>query len=106
MSHQIGYSLIFDSHYDFGKVLLCVIGDRLTTDRDTIYYARFCHLLFSYCFPNVPFANADTIDPIRLNKRVFKDIISRDGKKTTLPPLRIPAQATQLLIDNLPTMYN
>lgn len=53
MTQQIGYSLIYDTHYDFCKVLLNFIGDRLSADRETVYYVRFCLLLFNYRFPNV-----------------------------------------------------
>lgn len=39
MTQQIGYSLIFGYHYDFGRNLLTVIGDRITYDKTKIYYS-------------------------------------------------------------------
>lgn len=57
------------------------IGDRLSADRNMIYYARFCQLIFSYYCPNLPVLNAEKIKGFKLNKRAFKDPISRDGKK-------------------------
>lgn len=81
----------------------CVsLGDRLSADRSTMYYARFCQLIFSYWFSNVLVQNADKNDGFRINKRDFKDLIFRDGKKIQLPPLKVRAQARQFLIDNLP----
>lgn len=50
MSQQNGYSLIFYTHSDFGRILLCFISGELSVDIGTIYYARFCQLIFNY-FP-------------------------------------------------------
>lgn len=105
MTQQIGYSLLYDTHYDFGNVLLNFLGDRLSVDRRTVYYARLCQLLFSYCFPNVEIGEADKIYVSKLNKRAFKYLVSRDGKKLNIPNLRIPTQAKKLLIAKLPTVY-
>lgn len=41
MSQNIGYSPNCNTHYDFGRILLCFIADRLCADKDTLYYARF-----------------------------------------------------------------
>lgn len=41
MSQNIGYSPICNTHYDFGRIVLFFIGDRICADRDTVYYARF-----------------------------------------------------------------
>lgn len=53
MSQQVGHSLIFDTHYDFGRISLCFIGDKLTVDRNIVYYARFCQLIFNFCYLDV-----------------------------------------------------
>lgn len=54
----------------------------------------------------IVFLMLQLLNVFQLNKRSFKDLISKDRKKANhLPPLRLPAQARRLLIQHLPTVY-
>lgn len=62
ITQQIGYSLIFDTYYDFGRILLYFIGDKLIADRVIVYYARFGQLIFSYYCRNVDIPKSEEIE--------------------------------------------
>lgn len=47
----------------------------------------------------------EKIEVLQINKRAFKDLISKDGKKINLPALRIPAHARKMMLTHLPTVY-
>ncbi|KAL8126807.1 hypothetical protein AgCh_013921 [Apium graveolens] len=49
MSQHIGYAIINQTHFDFATALIGFIGDRMTEDRDVVYFARFCQLIYTYC---------------------------------------------------------
>ena len=55
-----------------------------------VYYARFCQLIFSYCFPDVLMPETDTELPFRITKRAFTDLIKKDSKKPQVPVFAIP----------------
>ncbi|KAL1823764.1 hypothetical protein ACET3Z_010542 [Daucus carota] len=88
---QIGYSLIYSTNFDFGRLVLRNIGERMHENRQIIYFSRFCQLLFNATVGEVDFAVDDEIKPFRLHKRVFKDLISKDEKYSIQRPLLIPA---------------
>lgn len=46
MSQPIWYSMIHGSNYDFGKIIMSHISERLTENRTKVYYARFVQLIF------------------------------------------------------------
>ena len=89
---QIGYSLIYSTNFDFGRLVLRNIGERMHENRQVIYFSRFCQLLFNVTVGEVDFDVDDEIKPFRLHKRVFKDLISKDEKYPIQRPLLIPAQ--------------
>ncbi|KAL1811543.1 hypothetical protein ACET3Z_021608 [Daucus carota] len=89
---QIGYSLIYSTNFDFGRLVLRNIGERMHENRQVIYFSRFCQLLFNATVGEVDFDVDDEIKPFRLHKRVFKDLISKDEKYPIQRPLLIPAQ--------------
>ncbi|MGI4673472.1 hypothetical protein ACR2XN_28815, partial [Klebsiella pneumoniae] len=72
-SLQIGYSLLYGSNFDFGRLILMNIGEKLTESSVTVYFARFCQILFNACLPNVLISDADAIQPFKCHKRVFTD---------------------------------
>ncbi|KAL8133306.1 hypothetical protein AgCh_008680 [Apium graveolens] len=41
MSQHIGYAIIHQTHFDFASAVLGFIGDRMTEDRNVVYFARF-----------------------------------------------------------------
>ncbi|KAL1809621.1 hypothetical protein ACET3Z_026611 [Daucus carota] len=88
---QIGYSLIYSTAFDFGRLVLRNIGERMLENRNVIYFSRFCQLLFNATVGEVDFDAADEIKPFKLHKRAFKDLISKDEKRPVLRPLQIPA---------------
>ncbi|KAL1802827.1 hypothetical protein ACET3Z_031474 [Daucus carota] len=87
---QIGYSLIYSTNFDFGRLVIRNIGERMHENRKIIYFSRFCQLLFNATVGEVDFDAADEIKPFKLHKRVFKDLISKDEKRPVLRPLQIP----------------
>ena len=90
LSQQIGYALLNQTHFDYATAILGFIGDRLKKDPNTIYFARFCQLIYSFCCSDKPQAFSDLIQPFKLHKRAFTDLLSTDNKKTLLRPLQIP----------------
>ena len=60
-SQQIVYSLNHNRKFDYATAILQFIGDKIEEDTDVVYYARFCQLIFSYCFPNIPISENDKI---------------------------------------------
>ncbi|KAL1803030.1 hypothetical protein ACET3Z_031677 [Daucus carota] len=88
---QIGYSLIYSTNFDFGRLVIRNIGERMHENRKIIYFSRFCQLLFNATVGEMAFDAADEIKPFKLHKRVFKDLISKDEKRPVLRPLQIPA---------------
>ena len=84
---QIGYSLIYSTNFDFGRLVIRNIGERMQENHQIIYFSRFCQLLFNATVGEVAFDAADEIKPFKLHKRVFKDLISKDEKRPVLRPL-------------------
>jgi hypothetical protein len=89
-SLQIGYSLLYGSNYDFGKLVLMNIGERVSESRVTVYFARFCQLLFSVCVSGVQISADDIIQPFKVHKRIFSDLINKDVSKGQVPELFFP----------------
>ncbi|KAL1804880.1 hypothetical protein ACET3Z_027948 [Daucus carota] len=87
---QIGYSLIYSTNFDYGRLVIRNIGERMHENRQVVYFSRFCQLLFNASVGEVAFD--DEIKPFKLHKRAFKDLISKDEKRPVLRPLQVPAQ--------------
>ena len=104
-SQQIGYSLIHNLKFDIATSILRFMGDRRTKNMNIVYYARFCQLIFSYCFPNVPLPETDTELPFKLTKRAFTDLIKNDSKKPNPPVFAIPVTVQDKLKLALPDKY-
>ena len=106
-SQQIGYSLIHNLKFDYATSILRFIGDRRKENMNIVYYARFCQLIFSYCFPDVPLPEDGNELPFKITKRAFTDLIKKDSKKNTVPvfaiPVTVPVSYTHL---TLPTIYS
>ncbi|KAL8134537.1 hypothetical protein AgCh_009526 [Apium graveolens] len=49
LSQHIGYAIIHQTHFDFATGIIGFIGDRMTEDRDIVYFARFCQFIYTYC---------------------------------------------------------
>ncbi|KAK1384398.1 hypothetical protein POM88_022133 [Heracleum sosnowskyi] len=96
-SLQIGYSLLFASNYDFARLVLMNIGEKLTENRHVVYFYRFCQLLFSACVPNVEIDEEDVIPSFKLHKRVFSDLTNKDLKKVSVGELLLPETVLQFL---------
>ena len=106
LSQQIGYALITQSHFDFANAVLGFIGDRMIEDRNTVYFARLCQLLYSFCSSDAPQLASELIEPFKLAKRAFTDLLSTDNKKTVLRPLQIPTSVKQVLVNSDPATYD
>lgn len=89
-SLQIGYSLLYGSNFDFGRLFLMNIGERLSESSTTVYFARFCQLLYSACMPNVKVSEDDIIQPFRVHRRVFSDLTNKDATKEQIPDFIFP----------------
>ncbi|KAL8116094.1 hypothetical protein AgCh_022547 [Apium graveolens] len=104
-SQQIGYALINQTDFDYASVVLGFIGDRMTEDRNTVYFARFCQLIYSFCCDDKPQSASELIPSFRLAKRAFNDLLSTDNKKNVLRPLFVPLSVKQALITYDPVKY-
>ena len=87
LSQQIGYALLNQTYSDYATAILDFIGDRMNEDPNTVYFARFCQLIYSFCCPDKPQNFSETIKPFKLAKRAFTDLLSTDNKKEILRPL-------------------
>ncbi|KAK1401343.1 hypothetical protein POM88_000948 [Heracleum sosnowskyi] len=96
-SLQIGYSLLFNSNYDFARLVLMNIGEKLTENRHVVYFSRFCQMLFSACVNNVEINEEDVIPSFKLHKRVFSDLTNKDLKKVNVGELLLPERVLQFL---------
>uniref|UniRef100_A0A165A9X8 Uncharacterized protein n=1 Tax=Daucus carota subsp. sativus TaxID=79200 RepID=A0A165A9X8_DAUCS len=65
---QIGYSLIYSTAFDFGRLVLRNIGERMHENRQVIYFSRFCQLLFNATVGEVDFDAADEINLLNFIK--------------------------------------
>ena len=81
LSQQIGYALINQTHFDYANAVLGFILDRMQEDRNTVYFARFCQLIYSFCSSDKPQLASELIEPFKLAKRAFTDLLSTDNKK-------------------------
>nr|XP_017228486.1 PREDICTED: microtubule-associated protein futsch-like [Daucus carota subsp. sativus] len=105
MHQQIGYSLIHNLSFDIAPSILRYIGDRKLEDENTVYFARFCQLIFSYCYPLVPIPDTDTELPFKITKRAFTDLMKKDSKKPQLPVFAIPVTVQDKLKQAMPEKY-
>ena len=104
-SQQIGYALINQTDFDYASVVLGFIGDRMIEDRNIVYFARFCQLIYSFCCDNKPQSASELISSFKLAKRAFNDLLSTDNKKVVLRPLQVPIYVKQALITYDPVKY-
>ncbi|KAK1379332.1 hypothetical protein POM88_026076 [Heracleum sosnowskyi] len=98
---QIGYSLIYGTHFDFGRLVLINMGEKMTENRRVVYFARFCQLLLSACVSGVDILDEDVIPCFKLHKRIFSDLVNKDVKKGNVGDLLLPALVQQLLDDSI-----
>jgi len=49
MSQHIRYAIINQTHFDFATDVIGFIGDRMIEDRNVVYFARFCQLIYTFC---------------------------------------------------------
>ncbi|KAK1360566.1 hypothetical protein POM88_045040 [Heracleum sosnowskyi] len=94
---QIGYSLLYDAHFDFSRLVLNNIGEKMTENRGVVYFTRFCQLIFSTCVIEVNIFEDDVIPSFKLHKRVFFDLTNKDVKKGNVGDLLLPASIQQFL---------
>ncbi|XP_074348798.1 uncharacterized protein LOC141687424 [Apium graveolens] len=99
LTQQIGYALLNLSHFDYAKTMLCFIGDRMKEDKNVVYFARFCQLIYNYCTSDEPKLAGELMEPFRLAKRAFTDLFTADNKKGVLRPLCIPLSVKQALLN-------
>ncbi|KAK1370358.1 hypothetical protein POM88_036450 [Heracleum sosnowskyi] len=99
-SLQIGYSLLFDNHFDFARLVLNNLGEKMTENRGVVYFSRFCQTLFSYCVEGVEVGEED-VSCFKLHKRIFSDLINKDVKKGVVGDLLLPQSVQQFLNDQV-----
>ena len=95
LSQQIGYALLNQTHFDYASAILGFFGDRMNEDPNTVYFSRFCQLMYSFCCPDKPQNYSKTIQPFKLAKKAFTYLLSTDNKKEILRPLKIPTLIKQ-----------
>ncbi|KAK1360927.1 hypothetical protein POM88_045401 [Heracleum sosnowskyi] len=100
-SLQIGYSLLYGTHFDSGRLVLINLGEKMTENRGVVYFARFCQLLFSACVSGVEIIDVDVIPCFKLHKHIFSDLINKDVKKGNVGDLLMPALVQQFLDDSI-----
>ncbi|KAL6500616.1 hypothetical protein OROHE_025413 [Orobanche hederae] len=101
-SLQIGYSILYGSQFDYARHVLLNIGAKMDEDRTTVYFARFVQLLFNVACPGVDTTNAVVMQPFKLHKRVFQDLIKKDGNKDAVPELFFPPRLSVFVTGNQP----
>ncbi|KAK1393573.1 hypothetical protein POM88_012629 [Heracleum sosnowskyi] len=94
---QIGYSLLYGAHFDYARLVLNNIGEKMTENRSVVYFSRFCQLIFSMCVDGVEIAEEDVIPSFKLHKRIFSDLTNKDVKKGNVDDLMLPASVQQFL---------
>ena len=77
----------------------------MTEDRNVVYFARFCHLIYTFCCADETPLASDLIPPFKLAKRAFNDLLHADNKKQVLRPLQIPQSVKQILVNADPQTY-
>ncbi|KAK1401538.1 hypothetical protein POM88_001143 [Heracleum sosnowskyi] len=102
-SLQIGYSLLYGTQFDFARLVLTNLGEKMTENRRVVYFARFCQILFSVCVTGVDLNDNDIIPYFKLHKRVFSDLINKDVKKGNVGDFLLPELIQQFLIDSTQT---
>ncbi|KAK1360617.1 hypothetical protein POM88_045091 [Heracleum sosnowskyi] len=102
-SLQIGYSLLYGNNFDFGRLVLSNVGEKMTENRGVVYFARVCQLLFSACVSGVDIIDADVIPCFKLHKRIFSDLVNKDVKKGHVGDLLLPALVQQFLDNSTQT---
>ncbi|KAK1352446.1 hypothetical protein POM88_053385 [Heracleum sosnowskyi] len=95
-SLQIGYSLLFDNHFDFARLVLNNLGEKMRENRGVVYFSRFCQILFSYCVEGVEVSEED-VSCFKLHKRIFSDLVNKDVKKGVVGDLLLPLSVQQFL---------
>ena len=105
MSQHIGYAIIHQTHFDFASAVLGFIGDRMTEDRNVVYFARFCQLIYTFCCADEPQLASSLFPPFKLAKRAFNDLVNADLKKKVIRPLQIPQSVKQILVNADPHTY-
>ncbi|KAL8091585.1 hypothetical protein AgCh_034001 [Apium graveolens] len=104
MSQHIGYAIINQTHFDFATAIIGFIGDRMTEDRNVVYFARFCQLIYTFCTDEPQLVSSST-PPFKVAKRYFNDLINADTKKSVVRPLQIPQSVKQILVNDDPNTY-
>ena len=104
MSQHIGYAIINQTHFDFATAIIGFIGDRMTEDRNVVYFARFCQLIYTFCTDEPQLVSSST-PPFKVAKRYFNDLVNADTKKSVVRPLQIPQSVKQILVNADPGTY-
>ncbi|KAK1358671.1 hypothetical protein POM88_043145 [Heracleum sosnowskyi] len=98
-SLQIGYSLLYGSHFDVARLVLNNIGEKMLENRNVVYFSRFCQLIFNFCCPNVEILEDDVILSFKLHKRIFSDLTNKDNKKGDVGLLMLPDSVQQFMVN-------
>ncbi|KAK1372806.1 hypothetical protein POM88_028999 [Heracleum sosnowskyi] len=96
-SLQIRYSLLYGNNFDFSRLVLQNIGEKMSENRSVVYFALFCQLVFSACVPGIEIAEDDVIPSFKLHKRIFSDLTNKDVKKGNVGDLLLPVIVQQFL---------
>ncbi|KAL8146507.1 hypothetical protein AgCh_004291 [Apium graveolens] len=105
MIQHIGYAIINQTHFDFTTAVIGFIGDMMTEDRNIVYFARFCQLIFNHCCADGPQPTTDLTPSFKIAKRAFNDLVNADVKKKVVRPLQIPQSVKQILVNADPDTY-
>ena len=74
-------------------------------DRNSVYFAIFCQLIYSFCSSDKAQLASELIEPFKHAKRAFTDLLSTDNKKAILRPLQIPQSVKHVLVNSDPNTY-
>ena len=80
-SLQLGYAVLNSVNYDYTKLVLMNIGDKLSESRQTVFFTRFVQMILSFCIPDLVINAEDEIPVFRLHKRLFTDLINRSEER-------------------------
>ncbi|KAL8155215.1 hypothetical protein AgCh_000555 [Apium graveolens] len=76
----------------------------MTEDRNVVYFARFCQLIYIFCTDEPQLVSSST-PPFKVAKRYFNDLVNADTKKSVVRPLQIPQSVKQILVNADPDTY-
>ena len=105
-SLEIGYSLIYNTVFDYGNFILNLIGTRKEDKLKYICYVRFLQLIFNHMCPSADFPDDELVPISKISETGIKAIINGDKKNNLEGECFVPKEVWQFLSTNMTEKYN